>query len=70
MNLKTFMSRLKREPESLLFSEVIELIDSLYRFTPTAFSNGSVANAADQNHGSCKVFAFAQIHHLDEQQTL
>ncbi len=70
MNLKTFMSRLKREPESFQFSEVIEMIESLYRFTPTAFRNGTVANAAEQNQGSCKVFSFAQIHQLDEQQTL
>jgi hypothetical protein len=70
MNLKTFMSRLKQEPEALQFSEVIELIESLYRFTPTAFRNGTVSNSEDQNQGSCKVFSFAQIHQLDQQQTL
>lgn len=70
MNLKTFMSRLEREPDSLQFSEVIGLIESLYHFTPAAFRNGAVSNAADQNQGSCKVFGFARIHQLDEQQTL
>ena len=70
MNLKTFMSRLEREPETLQFNEVIELIESLYRFTPTAFRNGPVRNAAGENQGSCKVFGFARIHQLDEQQTL
>ena len=70
MNLETFFSRLNKAPQSLQFAEVIALIDSMYQFTPTAFQNGNLRNNADQNQGSCKIFSFAQIHQLDQQQTL
>jgi hypothetical protein len=46
------------------------LIDELYDFTPTAFSNGATRNEADQNNGSCKLFSFAKLHGLSQQQTL
>jgi hypothetical protein len=46
------------------------LIDSLYEFTPTAFTNGALANDAGQNNGSCKLFSFALLHGLSPQQTL
>lgn len=52
------------------FSEVLNYIDEQYDFTPTAFQNGTLANAADQNQGSCKIFAFAQLHQLNETDTL
>ncbi len=70
MDLKTFITRLQQIPESIQFADSIELIDSLYKFTPTAFRNGEQQNSADQNNGSCKIFSFAQIHQLDELQTL
>jgi hypothetical protein len=41
---------------------------------PTTFTNGagdySVTNNAGDNEGSCKIFAFAKLHSLTEEQTL
>ena len=52
------------------FSDVIAYIEARYNHTATAFKNGQQANAADQNQGSAKVFAFAQLQGLDQAQTL
>jgi len=46
------------------------VIDSLYTFTPTSFTNGQLRNDAGQNSGSCKLFAFAKLQQFSEQQTL
>lgn len=68
--LEQFIARLDTAPETIQFSDVIALIDGLYEFTPTAFRNGDVRNEAGQNSGSCKIFAFAQLHDLSAPQTL
>ncbi|WP_122899829.1 HopJ type III effector protein [Acinetobacter sp. B51(2017)] len=52
------------------FSDVLAYIEQHYTHTPTAFQNGNQSNAADQNQGSAKVFAFAQLQQLDQAQTL
>ncbi len=52
------------------FSEVIARIDQHYSFTPTQFQNGAQLNEANQNNGSCKVFALAQLLSLTPEQTL
>lgn len=52
------------------FSDVIEFIQTHYRYQPTAFKNGNVYNDATQNQGSAKVFAFAQINNLSAADTL
>jgi len=70
MSLSTFLSKVKTNPEALEFSELMDLIAAEYKFTPTEFKNGDAVNAADQNQGSCKLFAFAKLHGLDAQQTL
>ncbi|MER2493442.1 HopJ type III effector protein [Catenovulum sediminis] len=62
--------QLKTTPEAVTFSDVIEAIEANYTFTPTSFNNGSLHNEAGQNSGSCKVFAFAQLHALSPEQTL
>ncbi len=52
----------------------MQVIDEHYLFTPTAFENGkgvdTVINPAGTNSGSCKIFAFARLHGLTQQQTL
>ncbi len=70
MNLDNFLKKINDAPEQTQFDEVISLIDSHYVFTPTAFSNGELNNAANQNNGSCKIFAFAKLHQLPEDITL
>lgn len=70
MTLEQFLKTLRSEPETIEFDDTMAVIDAEYTFTPTAFSNGDVNNAADENNGSCKIFAFAQLQSLDADQTL
>lgn len=70
MTLKKLLSELNATPELLRFDDVIAVIDSNYEFTPTKFANGELVNETGENNGSCKIFAFAKLHGLTEQQTL
>ncbi len=70
MQVNEFINKLKTQAESIRFDDTLQVIDANYNFTPTAFRNGETQNAADQNNGSCKVFAFAQLNNLTEEQTL
>ncbi len=70
MTLDTFLSHLRKTPHAIGFDDTMALIDSLYDFTPTAFGNGEQDNAAGENNGSCKIFAFAQLNGLTEMETL
>lgn len=70
MTLEQFFIALNNTPESIQFGDTIAAIDSNYQFTPTQFKNGSLINEAGQNSGSCKIFSFAKIHDLSEEQTL
>jgi hypothetical protein len=70
MNVSEFLIRLKKGGQTVSFQETIAVIDAKYRFTPSAFSNGNQNNKAGENNGSCKIFAFAKLNHLDELQTL
>lgn len=58
------------QDKSVNFKEVLEFIDARYQHQPTAFKNGDTYNEATQNQGSARVFAFAQINHLSEKDTL
>lgn len=70
MSLSLFLQRLRETPEQIEFSDTIAAIEAHYEYTPTAFRNGELDNAAGQNAGSCKIFAFAQLQALSEAQTL
>ncbi|VAW70277.1 Type III effector HopPmaJ [hydrothermal vent metagenome] len=70
MNLDTYLSTLKSAPSSINFEDTISTIDEHYVFTATLFNNADLSNPAGQNNGSCKIFAFAQLHDLTEEQTL
>lgn len=70
MALQPFIDKLNNSPQTIEFSDTMAVIDSLYHFTPTAFQNGELHNTADQNNGSCKLFAFARAQNLSEEQTL
>ncbi|RTY76483.1 HopJ type III effector protein [Flavobacterium sp. LS1R10] len=70
MNLESFLYKLKQTPEMITFAETIATIEDNYDFTPTAFENGLQHNAAGENSGSCKLFAFAEIQSLSEAPTL
>ena len=60
----------KLDNGSVKFADVIAYIESEYIHIGTAFKNGSQENAANQNQGSAKVFAFAKLNGLTKQETL
>jgi len=68
--LDDFLERLRSDPEQIEFEATLALIDILFSFTPVAFRNGTLHNAAGQNTGSCKLLASARRHDLSEQETL
>jgi hypothetical protein len=70
MTLDAFLQKLTAAPASIEFTDTMAVIDALYEFTPTAFSNGELENTAGQNTGSCKLFAFAKLQGFNPQQTL
>jgi hypothetical protein len=70
MSTTSFLEKLKSTPEAVTFAETIAVIEENYTFTPTAFQNGLQHNAAGENSGSCKLFAFAKVQQLTEAETL
>lgn len=70
MNMNSFLEKLNKSPESINFAETIAVIEENYVFEPTAFENGVLHNAAGENSGSCKLFAFAELQNLSEAATL
>ncbi len=52
------------------FEDVLNYINQHYYYTPTAFNNGKLYNAENENAGSCRVFAFAKLHNLSAPDTL
>jgi len=70
MNIDTFLQQLNNAPDSISFEDTMSLIDTTYDFKPAEFNNGSQLNAENQNNGSCKIFAFAQLNKISEEQTL
>ena len=69
-NIDNFLNKVKQNLELITFQETIEVIDSNYSFTPTTFKNGNQLNNTGENNGSCKIFAFSKIHHLEKEETL
>ena len=68
--MNSFLEKLNKSPESINFAETIAVIEENYVFEPTAFENGVLHNAAGENSGSCKLFAFAELQNLSEAATL
>lgn len=73
-SLSALLSQLKNSPETVDFNQVMETIAEHYDYSPAAFTNGEAEfmadNAAGTNEGSCKIFAFAQLHNLGTTETL
>lgn len=70
MTIESFLLKIRETPEQILFTEVIDLIDKFYTFSPTTFKNGNTINYEGQNSGSCKLFSFAKLQNLSQEQTL
>ncbi|MBF8779371.1 HopJ type III effector protein [Pseudomonas fulva] len=52
------------------FADTLAFIADNYRYTPQAFENGQVHNAAGQNEGSCKTLGLALLEGLSDQEAL
>lgn len=70
MQLQQLLEQLTTDINRIEFSQVIDTIAVHYDYQPVAFRNGDVINEAGTNEGSCKIFAFAQLHQLTVNQTL
>jgi len=70
MQLDIFLTQVNTAPEQINFADTIATVDANYEFTPTAFRNGDLENAAGQNSGSCKLLSLAKLHNLSVEQTL
>ncbi len=74
MSIKTVLNKITNRPEQVSFDEVIDSITRHYHYSPSRFYNGAahdhITNEAGSNEGSCKIFAFAKLNSLSEQQTL
>ncbi|MBL6985446.1 MAG: HopJ type III effector protein [Methylobacter sp.] len=73
MSLISFIEKIKNN-DPVSFDETISVITENYHYQATEFCNGLneqlLVNKAGTNEGSCKIFAFAQLNQLDQQQTL
>ena len=73
MTLVVFIEKIHSHTP-VTFNETISVITDSYHYTATEFSNGLgervLINVAGTNEGSCKIFAFAALQKLDQQQTL
>lgn len=70
MELNAFLTKLQQNPQQIEFNDTMAVIESNYTFTPIAFTNGNTENEANQNNGSCKIFAFGLLNDLSVEQTL
>ncbi|SEK84190.1 HopJ type III effector protein [Aquimarina amphilecti] len=70
MNISDFIKRLRKDPEGITFQNTLDVIEAHYDFKPASFVNGSITNDVGQNSGSCKLFSFAKIQGLEEEDTL
>ncbi|KAB1156125.1 HopJ type III effector protein [Flavobacterium luteum] len=70
MSIHSFLQKVKQTPKEIQFSETIAVIEEHYDFTPTAFQNGLQHNSVGENSGSCKLFAFAKLQNLSQEETL
>jgi len=70
MLVSDFLTKLNTQPEKIEFTDTMAVIEENYDFSETAFTNGQQTNATGENSGSCKIFSFAQLNGLTEQQTL
>lgn len=72
MMLNEFVSRVT-SGQDVEFQDTMAVIAAHYHYQPTEFCNGlqqPIVNEAGRNEGSCKIFAFAKLHQLNQQQTL
>lgn len=69
-DLGVFVEQIKQQESNMEFEQVMQVIQDNYQYQPTSFTNGELVNESGTNEGSCKIFYFAQLNELSEQQTL
>lgn len=69
MTLDNFVRQIGTD-SSIDFEQTMQVIADNYQYNASGFHNGDLYNEAGQNEGSCKIFAFAQLNDLSEQQAL
>ena len=52
------------------FADTLGFIEQLYHYQPSSFRIGPLYNSAEQNQGSCRIFAMALDLELTDQQAL
>jgi hypothetical protein len=71
--IMNFLQKIQYQ-QPISFDETMTFIAAHYDYQPTEFSNGlgedKLMSPAGINQGSCKIFAFAQLHNLTAEQTL
>lgn len=74
MTLEQLIYMLTNDSNNVEFNDVMTVINDHYDYHATEFTNGltgsAVINEAGTNEGSCKIFAFAKLNQLSEQQAL
>ncbi|MBC7002347.1 HopJ type III effector protein [Photobacterium sp. BZF1] len=72
--MEALLAKLKSQPDSVSFPEVMTAIERNYTYQPVPFTNGlgndTLINDAGTNEGSCRIFAFAKLNKLSEAETL
>ncbi|MCD9521868.1 type III effector [Photobacterium carnosum] len=72
--MDTMIKQIKHTPNNIKFNDIITIINNCYHYQPTRFTNGiahnTIINLAGTNEGSCKIFAFSQLHQLSKMETL
>ena len=64
------LEQLDKNADAVSFEQVMQVISENYDYTPATFTNGDLLNEAGTNEGSCKIFCFAKLNQLTEQQSL
>ena len=70
MIIQKLKTILKTNPTTISFTQTIAVIDHNFNFTPTRFTNGVLKNNVGENSGSCKLFGFAKLQKLTNEETL
>jgi len=69
-SLAELISQLHQQTRGVEFEQVMQVINDNYHYQATSFTNGELTNDAGSNEGSCKIFSFAQLNNLGQQQAL
>jgi len=69
-NVELLLAQLQQSSTEVSFEQVMQTISENYSYSPSDFTNGELLNEAGTNEGSCKIFYFAKLNKLSEQQTL